>query len=251
MDRRSVKLAAPILTVVSIKIVHLDLVAILVSLMVSLVGIVNQWVSLKISPPTPRRRAVELPSRLVDRPPTPLCPASPLPPMPAPSTAPAGSVAPPMSVVPPPVTAPVAIPVRMGSAPAAPRPALPAVATVCRRVGAVRPRRVTMPKAARPGVDPTKPVVWFVISKSPAPPPIPVPTPRVPSVGYLQDRRPGRRGRARSASSGPGPRYRPGPCPALRAADAGSRFRPGTAASGCRLSRPVVCFSWQKQVRAS
>jgi hypothetical protein len=185
MDRRSVKLAAPILTVVSIKIVHLDLVAILVSLMVSLVGIVNQWVSLKISPPTPRRRAVELPSRLVDRPPTPLCPASPLPPMPAPSTAPAGSVAPPMSVVPPPVTAPVAIPVRMGTAPAAPRPALPAVATVCRRVGAVRPRRVTMPKAARPGVDPTKPVIWSVISKSPAPPPIPVPTPRVPSVGRV------------------------------------------------------------------
>lgn len=136
-------------------------------------------------PPTPRLRAVGPPSRLVD-PPTPLRrPVSPFPPIPAPSTAPAGSVAPPMSVVPPPVTALVAIPVRMGSAPAAPRPALPAAATVCRRVGAVRPRRVSMPKAARPGVDPTKPAIWFVISKSPAPPPIPVPTPRVRSVGRV------------------------------------------------------------------
>lgn len=97
----------------------------------------------------------------------------------------ARSVAPPMSVVPPPVTAPVAIPVRMGTVPAAPRPALLAAATVCRRVGAVRPRRVNMPKAARPGMDPTKPVLWFVICKLHAPPPIPVPTPRVRSVGHV------------------------------------------------------------------
>lgn len=147
-----VSVGRPMPTVASTAIVLLASAATRVALVVTNA---YQWVSLKISPPTPRRRAVELPSRLVDRPPTPLCPASPFPPMPAPSTAPAGSVAPPMSVVPPPVTAPVAIPVRMGTAPAAPRPALPAVATVCRRVGAVRPRRVTMPKAARPGVDPT------------------------------------------------------------------------------------------------